>query len=91
MPSDFVIRDAVVAGLWYDPDQLQIAQYLWEMIRWLSKDQATTIAAGFDPRDPAQEVVKLKPWHQPRPKIAIAILGPAPFDHDKLIFSLGRV
>ncbi len=91
MPTDFVIRDAVVAGLWYDPNQLHIAQYLWEMIRWLSRDQATTIAVGFDPRDPAQEVVTLNPWHQPRPRIAVAILGPTPFDHDKLIFSLGRV
>jgi len=91
LPADFVIRDAAVTGLWHSPGQLQAAQYLWEMIRYLSKDQATTIAAGFDPRDPIQAAIKLKPWHQPRPKIMIAIHGPTPIDRDKLIFSYGRV
>jgi len=91
LPSDFVIRDAAVTGLWHVPGQLQAAQYVWEMIRWLSKEQATSIAIGFDPRDPIQEAVKLKPWHQPRPKIMLAIHGPSPIDRDKLIFTHGRV
>jgi Predicted acetyltransferase len=90
-PADLVIRDAAVTGLWHAPDQLQAAEYLWEMIRYLSKDEATNIATGFDPRDPIQAAIKLKPWHQPRPKIMIAIHGPTPIDRDKLIFSYGRV
>lgn len=91
LPSDFIIRDIAVNGLWYAPSQLRVAKFLWETLRWECKKQGTTLATGFDPRDPAREVIDLKPWHQPRPKITIAIHGPVPIDRNKLIFNLGRV
>lgn len=91
LPSDFIIRDIAVNGLWYEPDGLNVARYLWESIRWLCKDQGTTITAGFDPRDPVRNAVELKPWHQPRPEITLAIHGPSPMERDKLLFSMGRV
>jgi len=91
LPSDFVIRDISVSGLWYEPGQLNAAQFLWEAMRWECKDQGNTMAAGFDPRDPARSAVSLKPWHQPRPQITLAIHGRAPIDRSKLIFSIGRV
>lgn len=91
LPSDFTLRDIAVIGLWYDPGQLDAARYVWEMIRWECRDQGTTLAAGFDPRDPAREAVVLKPWHQPRPKITLAVHGPAPIDRERSLFSFGRV
>lgn len=91
LPPDFTIRDINVSGLWFGPDQLTAAKFVWESIRWECNDQGTTIAAGFDSRDPACEVISLKPWHQPRPKITLAIHGPSPLDRNKLIFGLGRV
>ena len=91
LPPDFTLRDVSVSGLWYESSQIKIGPYLWEMLRWECRDQGTILAAGFDARDPAMNVVTLKPWNQPRPKITIAIHGPTPIQRDRLLFASGRV
>ena len=91
LPSDFTVRDVAVSGIWHEAGQLKVAQYLWEMLRWECRGQGTTLAASFDSRDPAMNVVTLKPWHQPRPKITIAIHAPTAINRDQLLFSSGRV
>jgi hypothetical protein len=91
LPSDFTIRDIAVSGLWYEPGQAKVAQFLWEMMRWACRDQGTTLVAGFDSRDPAMNIVNLKPWNQPRPKITFAIHAPTALKRDPLLFSIGRV
>lgn len=91
LPSDFTIRDIAVNGLWYETDQIHVARFLWEMIRWECREQGTTIAATFDPRDPTRQVVMLRPWNQPRPKITIAIQGLNAINREKLLFAAGRV
>lgn len=91
LPANFIIRDINLHGLWYQSGQLDVAKFLWETIRWACRDQGTTIAAGFDPRDPARQAVTLRPWHQPRPQITFAIHGPSPMDRDRLLFGIGRV
>jgi hypothetical protein len=85
------LRDVAVSGLWYEAGQLQIAQYLWEMLRWMCREQGTVLTAGFDSRDPAKDVVTLKPWHQPRPKITLALHGPTSLQRDRFLFAKGRV
>ena len=91
IPKDFKIRDVSVNGIWYQTDQIRAAQFLWESIRWLCKDQGNSFVIGFDPNDPVQEVVQLKPWHQPRPKIRLALHGPTPINREKTLFGFGRV
>ena len=91
LPPDLTIRDVAVSGLWYEAGQLKVAQFMWEMLRWECRNQGTTLAASFDSRDPAMNVVTLKPWHQPRPKITIAIHAPRAINRDQLLFSSGRV
>ena len=91
LPPDFTLRDITVSGLWYESGQIEIGQYLWEMLRWECRDQGTILTASFDARDPAMNVVTLKPWNQPRPKITIAIHGPTPLQRDRLLFVSGRV
>jgi hypothetical protein len=91
LPSEFIIRDINVNGLWNQPGQSEAAKLLWETIRWECKDQGTTIAAAIDSRDPLLQVITLRPWHQPRPKITLAIHGPSPMNRDKLLFGVGRV
>ncbi len=91
LPPDFTIRDIAVNGLWYEPGQLDTARFLWESIRWECRHQGTTITAGFDPRDPARLAVTLRPWHQPRPQITLAVHGPEPMDSSRLFFNIGRV
>ena len=91
LPPDFTLRDVSVSGLWYESGQIKIGQYFWEMLRWECRDQGTILATGFDARDPAMNVVTLKPWNQPRPKITIAIHGPTPIQRERLLFASGRV
>lgn len=91
IPKDYKIRDVSVNGVWYQPGQIHIAQHLWESIRWLCRDQGNSIVIGFDTKDPVQDVVQIKPWHQPRPKIRLALHGPTPIDRDKVLFGFGRV
>lgn len=91
LPPDFTLRDISVSGLWYESRQIKIGQYLWEMLRWECRYRGTILTAAFDSRDPAMNVVTLKPWNQPRPKITIAIHGPAPIQRDRLMFASGRV
>ncbi|MEO7841789.1 MAG: GNAT family N-acetyltransferase [Anaerolineales bacterium] len=90
-PSDFIIRDINVSGLWHQPGQLNAARFLWEAIRWECKDQGNMITTGFDPRDPVRQAVTLKPWHQPRPLITLALQSPTLINRDNLLFTLGRV
>jgi GNAT superfamily N-acetyltransferase len=91
VPPDYVIRDISVNSLWYAPDHLHVAEYLWESMRWLCREHGTTLVIGFDPRNPTRNAVKLKPWHQPRPQIALAFHDPAPIDRNRLLYSLDRV
>ena len=91
LPSDYVIHDIAVTGLWYEPDKLHIAQYLWEAMRWRCREYGTTLVISFDPRDPARNVVKLKPWHQPRPEIVVMVQGPTFIDRNRLLYNKGRV
>jgi predicted N-acetyltransferase YhbS len=91
LPADFTLREISVTGFWYEPNQRPAARLLWESLRWHGQDQGTTLAIAFDPRDPAREVIALKPWHQPRLKITVAIHGPKPIDRGKLVFGGGRV
>jgi hypothetical protein len=91
LPPDFTMRDVAVSGLWYDSGQMKAAQFLWETLRWACRDQGTILATGFDVRDPAMNVVTLKPWNQPRPKITFAIHAPTAMERDRLLFVSGRV
>jgi len=91
LPPDFTLRDISVSGLWYESGQISIAQFLWEMLRWEGRDQGTILTAAFDSRDPAANVVRLKPWYQPRPKITLAIHAPTSLQRDQLLFASGRV
>ena len=91
LPPDYTLRDVAVNGLWYEGGQIKIGQYLWEMLRWECRGQGSILTAGFDSRDPAMNVVTLKPWNQPRPKITLALHGPAPMQRDRLLFVHGRV
>ena len=91
LPPDFTIRDVSVIGLWYEEGHAKTAQYFWEMLRWQCRERGTTLTAAFDVRDPTAQVISLKPWHQPRPKITVAIYAPRSLNREQLLFGSGRV
>jgi predicted N-acetyltransferase YhbS len=91
LPADFTLRDVAVSGLWYEPEQFQAARFLWETMRWECRSQGSMLVASFDVRDLAVNVVASKPWHQPRPKVTLALHGPSALNRELLLFSRGRV
>ena len=91
VPPDMTIRDVAVNGLWYEPGHMRTARFFWEMLRWECRDQGTILAASFDSRDSTADVLSIKPWYQPRPKITIAIQAPSAIQRDQLLYSSGRV
>ena len=91
LPADYKIREIGVDGFWYAPGQDRVARYLWQAMRWHGRAYGTTIATALDARDPLLNLIGLKPWHQPRLEIALAVHGPTPSDRSRLVYSLGRV
>ena len=91
IPDDMVMRDIAITGVWHAEGRIDAARFLWEWMRWAGRDQGTTLAVAFDPRDPTKEAVKLKPWHQPRPEITMAVNGPEEVDRGRLIYVSPRV
>ena len=91
LPADLTLRDVAVSGLWYGASQERAARQLWNMLRWACRDEGNTLTASLDTRDPANRLIPLKPWYQPRPKITVAIHGPTLLDRDRLLFASGRV
>jgi len=86
LPSDSIMRTVDVIGLWHQPDHLEAAQHLWQMLRWECRHHATTISSVYDPRGLSADLFQLKPWHQPRPELAVAVYSPVPLDLDRPIF-----
>jgi hypothetical protein len=91
VPADFTIKDVAVTGLWYEPGHKHIAHFLWETIRWECRDQGATFIISFGLNDPDRDIIRLKPWHQPRPKVTVALHGPAPLEREHPFFVTGRV
>jgi predicted N-acetyltransferase YhbS len=86
LPPDSIMRTVDVVGLWYQPDYLEAAQYLWQMLRWECRHHATTLSSVYDPRRLPADLFQLKPWHQPRPELAVAVSSPIPLDLNRPIF-----
>lgn len=91
LPTDDVLREVSVQGLWHLPGQLRSAQHLWEWLRWLCRDDGTTLSITFDPRDPTRDAVTLEPGHELQFNIALALRGPTPIDRSRLFYGLNRV
>jgi predicted N-acetyltransferase YhbS len=86
LPPDNIMRTADVVGLWYQPGHLETAQYLWQMLRWECRHGASTLNLVYDPRGLPADLFQLKPWHQPRPELAVAVYSPIPLNPDRPIF-----
>jgi predicted N-acetyltransferase YhbS len=86
LPPDNIMRTVDIVGFWYQPDHLDAAQYLWQMLRWECRHRASTLSLVYDPRGLPADLFQLKPWHQPRPELATAVYSPIPLDLDRPIF-----
>ena len=81
VPPDGRLRALEINSLWHTrPDA---AQYLWRMLRYLYREQASTVTVVFDPRSPLAAVFRIRPWHMPKLELVTALHGPEPMDTAK--------
>lgn len=85
VPSDGVLRQLNVNRLWYAPNQLTAARYLWETIRWEWRDRGSVMVCYFDPRGSLPEIIRLPVW-MPRSKFTLAVRGAGSISKDRLIY-----
>ncbi|MBC8074757.1 MAG: GNAT family N-acetyltransferase [Chloroflexales bacterium] len=91
LPTDDLLREISVQGLWHLPGQLRSAQHLWEWLRWLCREDGTTLSITFDPRDPTRNAVALEPGSGHQFAIALAVRGPTLIDRSRPFYGLNRV
>lgn len=85
VPSDGVLKQLNVNRLWYAPNQLSAARYLWETIRWEWRDRGSVIVCYFDPRGSLPEILRLPAW-MPRSKFMLAVRGASIIRKDRLVY-----
>ena len=62
VPPDGILRQLSVNKIWYAPDQLPAARYLWEFLRWQLRDSGSHLLCSHDPRGPVAEVINPPFW-----------------------------
>ena len=81
VPADGRLRSLEVNSLWHTrPDA---AAYLWRALRYLYREQASTVTVVFDPRSTLKDVFRIRPWHMPKLELVTALHGPEPMDTAK--------
>lgn len=78
VPPDGRLRALEINSLWHTrPDA---ARYLWRTLRYLYREQASTVTVVFDPRSPLAAIFRIRPWHMPKLELVTALHGPEPMD-----------
>jgi GNAT superfamily N-acetyltransferase len=81
VPADGRLCSLEVNSLWHT--RLDAGHYLWRMLRYLYRQEASTATAVFDPRSPLSDVFRIRPWHMPKLELVTALHGPEPMDTAK--------
>jgi GNAT superfamily N-acetyltransferase len=62
VPPDGTLRQLGINKIWYAPEHLSAAQYLWESMRWRLRDRGSHLLCSHDPRGPISKVISLPFW-----------------------------
>jgi hypothetical protein len=85
VPADGVLRQLAATKIWFAPNQVQAARFLWETIRWEWHQQANALIIFFDPNSPLREVFAIPFW-MPRTGLTLAVAGPEPASEKRLVY-----
>lgn len=84
IPPDQEMRNLNVDKMWFSPDQLKAARYLWETVRWDWRDRGSNLVCNYDPRSPIPKVLQT-PWWMPTTSLSLAVRSPVPMNEARLI------
>jgi ribosomal protein S18 acetylase RimI-like enzyme len=85
IPHDGVMKRIAVDALWFTREQADAAAFLWEWMRWQSRDRASLAMVFFDLRSPLSRVIRMPRWF-PSPRGTLVVAGPVPMREDRLIY-----
>jgi GNAT superfamily N-acetyltransferase len=85
IPADGITKRIQVKDLWYAPDRMDAAKYLWEQIRWLWRERGTMMMGFVDTQSPLSQVIEM-PRFMPMQAGSLVITGPVPMREDRLIY-----
>lgn len=85
VPPDGKLRQLLASKIWFAPDQIEAARYLWETVRWEWRDQDDMLGLAYDPRSPLKEVFTVPFW-MPEARFTHAIKGPVAMSEERLIY-----
>jgi len=72
VPSDGILRQLSISKIWYAPEQLATAQFLWESMRWQLRDVGSHLLHSYDSRSHVAKIISPPFW---MPKGAAVIVG----------------
>ncbi len=72
VPPDGILRQLSVSKIWYAPEQIAAAQFLWESMRWQLRDAGSHLLHSYDSRSPVAKIISPPFW---MPKGAAVIVG----------------
>ena len=87
VPPDGKLRQLSAAKIWFAPEHVEAARFLWETVRWEWRERANTLTFVYDPRSPLKEVFK-KPFWMPQARFTLAVNGPVPMQEERLIYPI---
>ncbi|MDH5506635.1 MAG: GNAT family N-acetyltransferase [Anaerolineae bacterium] len=84
-PESDKIVEILLSRFWFTPGHQRAAKYLFETVRWQWKDNATTLLAFYDKRNPIADVYALRPWH-PSSQSSLALQSLTQMPSDRLVY-----
>lgn len=85
IPADGITKRIQVKDMWYAPDRLDAAKYLWEQVRWLWREQGTMMMGFVDTLSPLSQVIEM-PRFMPMQAGSLVATGPMPMREDRLLY-----
>ena len=86
VPPDGRLRQLSASRIWFKPDQLLAARYLWESVRWLWRERGNTLTFAYDTRSPLSAIFR-PPFWMPHTTFTYAVQGPVAVTPERLLFT----
>jgi hypothetical protein len=84
LPSDGVIRRILAVNFWFESDYPEAAGYLWDSVRWLCRDEGTSVMIFFDLAGPVLKRLDF-PRSRLQPPGTIAFQSPIALSENRLM------
>lgn len=87
IPPDREMRPLQAEKMWFAPNGLEAARYLWQTLRWTWRDRGSSLVCNYDPRSPIRQWLQVPFW-MPTTSVSIASRAPQRMSAERLIAPL---